>query len=199
MSVEHSRFVGFKFENELVTVMTHISAFEAAVTSALRPVPDFPIKGVTFRDISPLLLDPVLMNRVAKAIARNSEDRVDKVMGMDARGFLFAPLVAQQLDAGVVMARKPSKLPGDKIAVEYGKEYGKDSLEIIADTIKPGERVLVVDDILATGGTAAAAGKLVRAAGGVVAGYAFVAEIAGLGGRANLTNPYYRVYACVSL
>lgn len=177
--------------------MTHISAFEAAVTAALRPVPDFPIKGVTFRDISPLLLDHRLMHSVAGDMASGHYGNVDKVMGMDARGFLFAPLVAQELCAGVVMARKPSKLPGDRITVEYNKEYGKDSLEIVADTIKPGDRILVVDDILATGGTAEAAGMLVRKAGGVVAGYAFVAEIVGLGGRSRL--PPNAVNACVSL
>lgn len=153
----------------------------------IRPVPDFPKPGILFRDITPLLADAA---GFAAAVARMAEPwraaPLDAVVAVEARGFLFAAPLAMELGLGLIPVRKPGKLPADTIAHEYELEYGRDRLEMHTGILKPGARVLVVDDVLATGGTAAACARLVEAAGGTVAGTAFLVEIAPLGGRERL-------------
>lgn len=152
----------------------------------LRVIKDHPKPGIAFRDIQPLLLDEDLRDRTMEDLARQIQSRmngVDVIVGLEARGFIFGAILAGWLRRGFVMVRKPNKLPGECIEYSYAKEYGTDTLVIQKDAIKPGQRVVIVDDILATGGTAEAAARLVEKAGGVVLGYAFVAEILSLHGR----------------
>lgn len=153
----------------------------------LRDIPDFPKPGIVFKDITPVLADPLLFGRVVNALtAPFRGERVTKVVGMEARGFMFGAPAALALHAGFAPARKPGKLPWRTLQERYALEYGTDGLELHEDALLAGERVLVVDDLLATGGTAAAAGKLVERLGGVLVGYAFVAELRFLPGRERL-------------
>lgn len=153
----------------------------------IRPVPDFPKPGILFRDITPLLADaPAFAAAIDRLAAPWRTAQLDAVAGVEARGFLFAAPLAVALGVGVIPVRKPGKLPAATIAHEYDLEYGRDRLEMHADTLARHARVLVVDDVLATGGTAAACVKLVETAGGVVVGAAFLVEIAPLGGRERL-------------
>jgi len=157
------------------------------IASLIRPVPDFPKPGILFRDITPLLADAA---GFAEAIRRLAEpwrgERLDAIAAVEARGFLFAGPLALELGVGVIPVRKPGKLPAATIAHEYDLEYGRDRLEMHSGVLQSAARVLVVDDVLATGGTAAACMRLVETAGGVVAGAAFLVEIAPLGGRGRL-------------
>lgn len=160
-----------------------------AIRNKIRRVKDFPEKGVNFLDITPALRDRACFRdaiNLMAAMVRN--EKIDKIVGLDARGFIFASALAYKLGTGLVIARKKGKLPCRTVACDYGLEYGKATLEIHADAIAEGERVLVVDDILATGGTAAAAGELVRRLGGVLAGMLFFAGISGLEGRKKLNG-----------
>ncbi|GAB2981496.1 adenine phosphoribosyltransferase [Nocardioides montaniterrae] len=154
----------------------------------VRDVPDFPSEGVLFKDIMPLLADPAGFAAVVDALAaagRSGDDVVvDKVVGMESRGFLLGAPVALALGVGFVPARKPGKLPGELLSVDYALEYGTATLEIQADALAPGERVLVVDDVLATGGTAQATCELVERAGASVVGLAFLMDLSFLPGRA---------------
>ena len=153
----------------------------------IRPVPDFPKPGILFRDITPLLADTAALGAAIAAMAEPWRgDRIDAVAAVEARGFLVAGPLALELGVGVIPVRKPGKLPADTIAHEYELEYGRDRLEMHRGVLAAGARVLVVDDVLATGGTAAACMRLVEAAGGTVAGAAFLVEIAPLGGRERL-------------
>lgn len=153
----------------------------------IRPIPDFPKPGILFRDITPLLADVAAF---AAAIDRLAEPwrgaRLDAIAAVEARGFLFAGPLALELNDGLIPVRKPGKLPAETISYEYDLEYGRDRLEMHTGILQPGARVLVVDDVLATGGTAAACMRLVEAAGGTVAGGAFLVEIEALGGRDRL-------------
>jgi adenine phosphoribosyltransferase len=157
------------------------------LTRHIRAVPDFPKPGILFRDITPLLADAAAF---AEAIRRLADPwrsaRLDCVAGVEARGFLFAAPLAVELGVGVIPVRKPGKLPAETIGHDYDLEYGRDRLEVHAGSIGARARVLVVDDVLATGGTAAACLRLVAAAGGTVAGAAFLVEIEPLGGRERL-------------
>jgi len=157
------------------------------LTAHIRPIPDFPKPGILFRDITPLLADAAAF---AEAIGRMAEPwrgaRLDAIAAVEARGFLFAGPLALALDVGVVPVRKPGKLPAETIAHEYELEYGRDRLEMHANVLRPGARVLVVDDVLATGGTAVACMRLIEAGGGEVVGAAFLVEIEPLGGRERL-------------
>jgi adenine phosphoribosyltransferase len=159
------------------------------LTAFIRPVPDFPKPGILFRDITPLLADA---GALAAAIERMAEpwrgERLDAIAAVEARGFLFATPLALELGVGVIPVRKPGKLPAETIEHEYDLEYGSDRLQMHTGILKTGARVLVVDDVLATGGTAAACMKLIEAAGGTVAGAAFLIELAFLGGRARLAG-----------
>jgi len=153
----------------------------------VRDIPDFPEPGVVFRDITPLLAVPGAFGATVDALgAPFAPDRIDKVVGIEARGFVFAGPVAIAHGAGLVPVRKPGKLPWEIEREEYALEYGTDVLEIHRDAIAPGDRVLVVDDVIATGGTAVAAARLVERLGGELIGFAFVIEIAALGGRKKL-------------
>ncbi|MCE2981072.1 MAG: adenine phosphoribosyltransferase [Betaproteobacteria bacterium] len=152
--------------------------------SFVRSVTDFPIPGVTFRDLTPLMADPPALGRAVSALADPFRTAgIARVAGVEARGFIFGALVARELAAGFVPLRKPGKLPAGVEAVSYALEYGTASLEIHRDALPAGARVLLVDDVLATGGTAAAAVELLARVGGVVAGAAFLLELPALLGR----------------
>lgn len=155
----------------------------------LRDVPDFPQPGIVFKDLTPLLADVDAFRFTVDAIADHAGGLpVDKVVGIEARGFIFAAAVAYRLGAGFVPVRKPGKLPSTTVTETYALEYGSDSLDIHRDAIAQGESVLIVDDVLATGGTAAATCRLVERVGGRVGGLAFVVELGFLDGRAKLPN-----------
>ncbi len=157
------------------------------LAARIRDIPDFPKKGIVFKDITPLLQDAeALRYAVDKMAEFGVGKKVDIVLGAEARGFILGATLAYTLGAGFVPARKPGKLPFATVATEYELEYGTDSLEIHEDAIKPGSRVLVHDDLLATGGTARAKCDLVEKLGGEVVGLAFVIELSFLGGREKL-------------
>ena len=155
--------------------------------SLIREIPDFPKPGILFYDITTLLEDPLGLHKTIDRFAwLFSGLRIDKVVGIESRGFMFGPILAYRLNVGFVPVRKPGKLPGATISATYELEYGSDTLEMHEDGIGLGEQVLIVDDLIATGGTAAAAGKLVEKAGGKVAGYGFIIELTDLDGRKQL-------------
>ena len=155
----------------------------------IRDVPDFPSPGILFRDITPLLASPEAFHQAIVAMAEPfRENPPEKVLGIEARGFMFGSAIARELGVGFVPVRKPGKLPRETFRVSYGLEYGKDSLEIHADACRPGERVLIADDVLATGGTAQAAGELADRLGAHVAGMTFFIELEALKGRARLSS-----------
>jgi adenine phosphoribosyltransferase len=150
----------------------------------IRAIPDWPREGVTFRDITPLLADARAFRFTVDALSEHFEPKaIDRVLGIEARGFLFAAPIAYRFEAGLVPVRKAGKLPWEIEREEYALEYGVDLLEIHRDGVLPGERVLIVDDVLATGGTAAATARLVERLGGEVVGFAFVIELDFLDGR----------------
>jgi adenine phosphoribosyltransferase len=153
----------------------------------IRDVPDFPKKGIVFKDITPVLGDGAVYRRVVdELVTRWKQSRIDQVVGIESRGFIFAAPLAYALGAGLSIVRKPGKLPWETIRENYSLEYGQDTLELHIDSVGPGERVLVVDDLLATGGTAEAVGKLVTRQGADLVGYAFVVELAFLHGTRRL-------------
>ncbi|MGH9535977.1 MAG: adenine phosphoribosyltransferase [Terriglobales bacterium] len=159
----------------------------ARLKSLIREVPDWPKPGILFYDITTLLKDgPALARLMDIFAARFARDRIDLVAGIEARGFIFAPAVACRLGAGFVPLRKPNKLPAAAVSVRYALEYGSDELAAHQDAIQPGQRVLIVDDLAATGGTAAAAAELVEKLGGEVAALAFAIELRFLHPRAKL-------------
>ena len=153
----------------------------------IREVPDFPKPGINFYDITTLVGHPLGLRKTADQFTwLFAEKKIDKVVGIESRGFLFGPIVAYDLNAGFVPVRKPGKLPYEKIRETYDLEYGTDSLEMHNDAVKPGERVLIVDDLIATGGTARATAKLVESLGGTVVGFGFIVELTFLPGRETL-------------
>ena len=155
----------------------------------IREVPDFPKPGINFYDITTLLKHPEGLRLTVDALAKTFEgERVDTVLGVEARGFIFAPALAYSLGAGFVPVRKPRKLPADVARISYDLEYGQDTLEVHRDAISQGQRVLIADDLLATGGTAKAVTELVEHLGGEVAGLAFVVELEFLPGRERLAG-----------
>jgi adenine phosphoribosyltransferase len=158
--------------------------------SYIRDVPDFPEPGIMFKDLTPLLGDAEAFRVTVDALADHAAtfDVVDKVVGVEARGFTFAAAVAYKLGVGLVPVRKPGKLPWDTLNEAYDLEYGSDSLEVHKDAVSPGQGVYVIDDVLATGGTAAATCRLLEGLGGRVVGLAFVVELGFLKGRAKLTD-----------
>jgi adenine phosphoribosyltransferase len=157
------------------------------LSSYIRDIPDWPQEGIVFKDITPLLASPEGFKQAIDTLAEHyAHAGVTKVMGAEARGFIFGGALAYTLGAGFVPARKPGKLPWNTTSVTYDLEYGTDSLEVHADGVGPEDRVLIVDDVLATGGTAAAKAKLVAETGAEVAGFAFLIELDFLGGRAKL-------------
>ncbi len=153
----------------------------------VRDVPDFPTPGILYKDITPLLADPTAFDVAIEALARPWRDAdVGVVVGVEARGFIVAAPVARALGVGFVPARKEGKLPWETNSEAYGLEYGADVLELHIDAVGPDQRVLVIDDVLATGGTAAATGRLVISAGAILVGYGFLLELAFLDGRSKL-------------
>jgi len=155
----------------------------------VREVPDFPKKGILFYDLTPIFQRPEALRWVVgRLVERYRGEDLDLVAGIEARGFVLAALVAHELDKGLVLIRKPGKLPRETWSEEYALEYGTGRLEVHRDSIGKGQRVLMVDDLLATGGTAAAAARLVARTGGVVAGFAFLAELEFLSGRRPLED-----------
>src|SRR5437868_12166940 len=160
----------------------------------IREVPDFPKAGILFYDITTLLKDKNGFRGVIDGLKQHYQSAaVDKVLGIEARGFIFAPALAYALGAGFVPVRKPKKLPGERVSVTYALEYGTDTLELHTGAIANGHRVLIVDDLLATGGTACATAQLVEQSGGKVAGIGFVIELTFLKGRSKL--PGYDVFS----
>jgi len=163
----------------------------------IRDIPDFPKPGIIFKDITPLLLDPGALDAAVTSIADYARPRgVDLVVAAEARGFILGAAVARELGVGFVPARKPGKLPGATVSAEYILEYGVDALEMHADALADGTRVLLHDDLLATGGTARALAELAEGAGAVIAGCAFLVELAFLGGREKLAP--YDVHTLIS-
>ncbi len=155
--------------------------------SSIREVQDFPKKGILFYDITTLLKDPVLFQEVIYQMTFPFLDKgIQKVVAIESRGFILGGPIARRLNAGFVPARKPGKLPAEQVVEKYSLEYGFDSLAIHRDAISPGESILVVDDLLATGGTMSAAVNLVKRLGGKIAGIAFLIELKGLKGRERL-------------
>ena len=155
------------------------------LTALIRDIPDFPEPGIVFKDITPVLADPSAFGRLIEILAEPHRDaRVAKVAGIEARGFTLAAPVAERLGAGFIPLRKPGKLPYRTIREDYSLEYGSDALEMHVDAVEPGERVLVIDDVIATGGTAAAAVRLLRGAGAEVVACSVFIELAFLNGRA---------------
>jgi adenine phosphoribosyltransferase len=161
------------------------------IQARVRDIPDYPRPGVVFKDITPLLADAAALNAVVDALA-GGFGRVDKVAGIEARGFILAAPVAYHLGAGFVPVRKQGRLPGPTYAQGYQLEYGTATVEVHRDAFRTGERVLIVDDVLATGGTAEATASLVRRGGGEVAGIAVLLELTFLGGRARLAGTSLR-------
>ncbi|HEY3105193.1 MAG TPA: adenine phosphoribosyltransferase [Gaiellaceae bacterium] len=164
--------------------------------SKIRDIPDFPKRGIVFKDIMPLLSDAEALHETVERLAEFAEPRKpDLILGAEARGFILGAALAYRLDCGFIAARKPGKLPWRTVSVKYALEYGFDALELHADAIKPGTRVLVHDDLLATGGTAKAKVDLVEQLGGEVIGLAFVIELAFLNGRDRLQG--YDVFSLI--
>lgn len=153
----------------------------------IRDVPDFPKKGIVFKDITTLLQDAKSYQKMIDLISnRYIGERIDKVIGVEARGFIIGSAMAYKLGAGVVLVRKPGKLPAETFSKTYSLEYGTDTLEIHKDAIKPGERILIADDLLATGGTMAAVVELIKSMGGEIVECCFMAELEFLNGRKKL-------------
>ncbi|MEX0783826.1 MAG: adenine phosphoribosyltransferase [Dehalococcoidia bacterium] len=155
----------------------------------IRDIPDFPTPGILFRDITPLLCDPDAFREVLDTLSeRVRAAGAEAIVGIESRGFIFGCPLADRLGLPFVPVRKPGKLPAARMSVEYSLEYGDSQLDIHEDALAAGQRAFIVDDLLATGGTAAAASKLVELVGGIVAGYGFVIELTALGGRERLAG-----------
>ena len=165
------------------------------LTAYIRDVPDFPKPGIVFKDITPLLKDPGALESAIQALAAPYRDaNLVSVAAIESRGFIFAAAVACELGCGFVPLRKPNKLPAETTSATYELEYGTDTIEIHVDAIHPGDRVAIIDDVIATGGTAAAAVELVEALGGNLVGISFLIDLAFLGGTAKLGDyPIHRV------
>ncbi|MFA6088480.1 MAG: S-methyl-5'-thioadenosine phosphorylase [Candidatus Woesearchaeota archaeon] len=166
------------------------------IKSFIRTIPNFPKKGIMFRDVTTLFKNKMGLKLSIDALAEIYKDKkIDKFVGIESRGFILASALAYKLNAGVVLARKPNKLPGKKISQEYSLEYGKDKLEMHTDAISKGENIVIIDDLIATGGTAKATGKLVEKLGGKIDSFAFVVDLPDLGGKEKLKP--HKVYTIV--
>jgi adenine phosphoribosyltransferase len=176
---------------EVVRLMTSL---ESEVKKAIRTIPDYPKKGIPFRDLTTLWKNGELTRRVTDALVKRWKGKkIDKIVGIEARGFIVGAPMADRLGIGFIPARKVGKLPGTKLSVNYELEYGRQGLEMHKDAISKGDRILVVDDLLATGGTSKAAATLAERMGGKVVGFAFVTELRKLNGRRKLAG--YDVYS----
>ncbi len=170
--------------------MSQAPTMEAdSLKKLIREVPDFPKPGILFYDITTLLKDKLRFAQLIDALTANYLNKdIDLVLGIEARGFIFGPALAYRLNAGFVPVRKPKKLPAETVKWTYQLEYGQDTLEIHKDAIKPGQRILIVDDLLATGGTAKATAELAKSLGGDICGLGFVVELDFLKGREKLAE-----------
>lgn len=175
---------------------TELSGLKVRLRAALRQFPDFPSPGILFEDILPIFADPTLHEALLRCLElhileTHGNQKPDVIVGLEARGFLFGPSLALRLGASFVPVRKKGKLPGPCETQGYEKEYGQDFFQMQADAIKPGQKVIVVDDIIATGGSAYAAGELIRKMGGELMGFIFILELEFLNGRDKLPAPVY--------
>jgi len=171
---------------------------EYYLKSKIRDVKDFPKPGIVFKDITTLIKDPQALKVSIDEMLKYCKDKnIDITVGIESRGFIFGSILAQELGVGFVPVRKRGKLPAEKMEEEYEKEYGKDAVEIHKDAIKKGQNILIVDDLLATGGTAAATEALIEKAGGNIIGLLFLIELSFLQGRKKL-NPKYDIYSLVT-
>eukprot|EP00753_Platysulcus_tardus_P021998 PLAT9190.3.p2 GENE.PLAT9190.3~~PLAT9190.3.p2 ORF type:complete len:183 (-),score=68.84 PLAT9190.3:207-755(-) len=169
--------------------MAESSDIVERVSAAIRRVEDFPKPGVVFRDIGPLLLNIDLFHEMCAHVANQYRERgITKVAGCDARGFLIGPMIAKELGVGFLMLRKPGKLPGETVGVDYGTEYSTDRLEMQKDAAGEGDKVLIVDDLIATGGTLKASAQLIESVGGTVVDLWCIVELTFLGGREKLED-----------
>ena len=161
----------------------------------IRSIPDYPKKGILFRDITTLIKDSKAFNHsIDKIIEISNKLDFDKIAAIESRGFVFASAISYKLKKPFIMMRKKNKLPAEKISVDFQLEYGKATLEIHKDSINDGEKILVIDDLIATGGTAEAAAKLVEKSGGIVSGFIFVINLFDLGGKKLLENKGYKTF-----
>ena len=158
----------------------------------IRTIPDYPKPGIQFRDITSLLADPQAFNDVMdRFVKRYQDEQIDLVVGIESRGFILGAPLALRLGKGFIPVRKEGKLPGPTYGVAYDLEYGTDRVEVHKDAIPPGSKVLMVDDLLATGGTIGGSSRLIEKAGGIIVGYAFLIELVDLKGRNNLDHPIF--------
>ena len=158
----------------------------------IRTIPDYPKPGIQFRDITSLLADPQAFNDVMdRFVKRYQDEQIDLVVGIESRGFILGAPLALRLGKGFIPVRKEGKLPGPTYGVDYDLEYGTDRVEVHKDAIPPGSKVLMVDDLLATGGTIGGSSRLIEKAGGIIVGYAFLIELVDLKGRNNLDHPIF--------
>lgn len=202
-----AKFFPFVF-SLLIILSREVSALESNkvtypcpwIEDYLTPVPDFPEPGIVFQWYAKLLKDPEAFHRVIEAFAERYRDsQLDAIVGLDSRGFVFGSALAYELRVPFVMVRKPGKLPRKVERIDYSLEYGKNSFEIEVDSLSSGDRVLVIDDVLATGGTARAATELVERLGGNVIEAAFLIELPALHGREKVARPVYSLFAIQGL
>jgi len=159
------------------------------LNNAIRDISDFPKKGITFKDITPLLKDPILSNKITEQLIKLNPQGVTHIAGIESRGFLFGFPMAIKSKTPFILIRKKGKLPSEKVSFQYDLEYGTEEIEMHIDSVKPGDKVVIHDDLLATGGTACAAAKLIESQGAEVIGFSFVVELSSLEGR-KLLNEY---------
>jgi len=166
-----------------------MTPFQEELLHTIRTIPDFPEPGVQFKDITPVLSNPDLMRRTLNVlVAPYAEERITKVLGIESRGFIFGGMLAERLGAGFVLVRKVGKLPAETIREDYSLEYGTGAIEMHRDALRPEDHVLIHDDVLATGGTALAAARLVRQAGAHIVGFSFLIELDALEGRKKIES-----------
>lgn len=169
------------------------------IVTAIENIPDFPKKGILFKDLTPLLQDPALCAEVAALAAAPFKDKnIDAVVGLESRGFWFGPLIAQQLNAAFIPIRKAGKLPGETYGIEYNLEYGTATIELQKNALISHQNIIIHDDVLATGGTAAAACKLLEKAGKQALGFTFILELDFLKGRTLLQDTHLPIYSIVN-
>jgi len=169
------------------------------VATAIRDIPDFPIDGVVFKDITPLVLDAQLSRDISTAFADQARELMpDAICAIDSRGFIFGTGIAQALDIPLLLVRKKGKLPGETLAYSYDLEYGSATLEIHKNDLKPGSRVLIHDDLLATGGTTAATAEMIKQLGSEVVGFSFIVDLTFLGGRKKIETFSNNIFSLVA-
>lgn len=167
--------------------------------NVIRDIPDFPKEGIMFKDITPILAEPELVTEVVDYfVQKGKQDKVDVIVGVESRGFLFGLLIAERMGVPFVPVRKAGKLPYKTISHSYNLEYGSATVEIHEDAIKPGQKVMIHDDLLATGGTAMAAAELINRLGGKVCNYTFLIELSFLNGKKNITTNQENIYSIVT-